>query len=228
MTREARRAALWLASLAAAALALAWAGGGFDALGRAVAERRAGAAREALIAELFAPVLEEEALRERARGLGGAQQQALLFDLAREGLVRLPDAELVARLELLRDVAAGGDERACAMVLVGGPPDAAGGLLDALDEATLRRWLELSRASVLAALRDDPPRPLAADEAERARAALFAAMAPVDAERLAATLPALGALSQAEACALARATLDAAMALPAEERQLVARLFASG
>lgn len=228
MTREARRAALALAALAAAALALAWAGGAFDALGRAVAGRQAAAAREALIAEVFAPVLEEEALRTRARGLGGGQQQALLFDLAREGLARLPDEVLVARLALLHDVAAGADERACAMVLVGGPPDAAGGLLDALDEPDLRRWLELSRESVLAALRDVPPRPLAADEAERARTALFGAMAPADAERLAAALPALGALSQAEACALARATLDAALSLPAEERQLVARLFASG
>jgi hypothetical protein len=228
VTREARRAALALAALAAAVLAIAWAAGWLDALGGSLAQRQAAAARDALIEEVFAPVLETEELRARAEGLGAGQQQALLFDLAREGVARLPDAVLLERLALLRDVATGADERACAMVLLGGAPGAAGDLLDALDEGTLRRWLELSREAVLASLRDEPARPLAPEDAERARKALLGAMAPADAERFVTALQSLAGLSQAEACALARAALGAATSLPPGERELVARLFASG
>jgi hypothetical protein len=225
MTREARRAALGLAALTAAALAIAWATGGLAALERTLAGRQAGAARNAVTEEIFAPVLAHPDFQTRAQGLDAAQQQALLFELARDGLPRLGDETLLGRLALLRDVAVGGDERTCAMVLIGGAPDAAGDVLAGLDEAMLRRWLELSRESVLAALRDDPARGLAVGEAERARAALVGAMTPEDAARFAGPL---GGLSQGEACALARAMLDAAMGLPAEDRQLVARLFAGG
>src|SRR5690606_4964197 len=116
----------------------------------------------------------------------------------------------------------------CAMVLVGGSPAAAGGLVAALDPELLRRWLLLSREAVLASLRDDPPRPLPPDEAEQARAALLDALGPDDAARFEAALESLDRLSQAEACALARATLEAANRLAPEERRRVARLVASG
>lgn len=223
-----RRAAAGLVALALVALCVAWSVGLQERLGRSIERRRADAARAALVDELFAPILELEALRERARGLDGGQQQALLFELARDGLLRLPDQRLVERLALLRDVTAGSDQRACAMVLLGGAPDAAGGLLEALDLATLRRWLELSREAVLASLRDDPPRPLAPADAERALAALVATLPPADAERLRAAPGSLAGLDEREACALARASLEAAMALPATDRQGVARLLASG
>lgn len=225
MTREARRAALGLVALAAAALAIAWVTGGLSALGRALEGRQASATRNAVTEEIFAPVLAHPDFQARAQGLDAAQQQVLLFELARDGLPRLGDEALLGRLALLRDVAVGGDERTCAMVLIGGTPDAAGDVLAGLDEAMLRRWLELSRSSVLATLRDDATRALEPDDAERARAALTAALAPEDAARFESPL---GGLSQAEACALARAMLDAAMGLPAEDRQLVARLFAGG
>jgi hypothetical protein len=211
-----------------AGLAIAWASGGLGALGRLLGERRAGAARAELVDELFGPVLERPELRARAQGLSGAEQQALLFELARDGVARLPDEALLERLALLREVAASGDEATCAMVLVGGPPAAAAELLAALDDGTLRRWLALSRDAVLANLRGDPARPLAPEDAERARAALVGALSPADAERFDAALRAPAGLSRREACALARATLEAAAALPAADRQLVARLFASG
>lgn len=224
----ARRAAAALAALGLAALSAAWSAGLWEGFGRSLERRRADAARAALVDELFAPILAQEAFRARAQGLHAGQQQALLFDLAREGLARLPDERLVERLDLLRDVAAGGDERACAMVLLGGAPDAAGGLLEGLDEATLRRWLELSREAVLASLREDPPRPLAEADAARALEALLATLSPADAERLRAAPGSLAGLGEREACALARAALAAAVALPAADRQLVARLLASG
>jgi len=228
MTREARRAAAALAAVALAGLGIAWAAGWLGALGRALDERQASAAREAIVAEAFAPVLARPEFEARAQGVSDGEQQALLFELAREGLVRLPDETLLERLALLRDVAVHGDERTCALVLVGGTPAAAGDVLASLDEATLRRWLALSREAVLASLRDDPARPLAPEQAERARAALFGALGPDEAERFRAAPGSLAGLSQPEACSLARATLEAASGLPPEDRQLVARLFASG
>jgi len=228
MTREARRAAAALAAVLLAGLGVAWAAGWLGALGRTLDERQASAARDGIVAEVFAPVLARPEFAARAQGASDAEQQALLFELARDGLARLPDATLLERLALLRDVAAHGDERTCAMVLVGGTPAAAEDVLAALDEATLRRWLALSRDAVLATLRDDPARPLAPEEAERARAALVGALEPDDAERFEAALRSLAGLSQSEACALARAALEAASDLPPQDRQLVARLFASG
>lgn len=221
------RAAAALVALLLAALALAWGSGGLARLGRSLDARRAGAARAELTERVFAPVLARPEFLARARGLDAGQQQALLFELARDGLPRLPDEILLERLALLREVAEG-DQRTCAMVLVGGAPAAAQDVLATLDEALLRRWLELSRAAVLATLRDDPARRLGPEEGERARARLLAALPPSDAERLRAALGSLDGLSQREACALARAALDAALGLPAEDRQLVARLFASG
>lgn len=228
MTREARRAAAALAALALAALAIAWAAGWLDALGRGLETRQGDAVREAIVDEVFAPVFADPAFQARAAGMGDAEQQALLFELARDGLARLPDEVLLERLALLRDVARDGDERTCAMVLVGGAPGSAGDLLAALDQATLRRWLALSREAVLATLGDAPSRPLAPDDAERARAALFAALGPEGAARFAAAQRSLAGLTQHEACQLVRATLDAASALPPADRQLVARLFANG
>lgn len=228
MTREASRVAAGLAALALAGLALAWAAGWLGALARGLEARQGSALRDAIVADVFAPVFDDPAFQARAAGMGEAEQQALLFELARDGLVRLPDAILLERLALLRDVVHAGDERTCAMMLVGGAPGAAGDLLAALDEDTLRRWLALSRAAVLATLRDDPARSLAPADAGRAREALFAALGPADAERFDAARRSLAGLSQREACKLARATLDAASSLPASDRQLVARLVASG
>ncbi|HEY8494597.1 MAG TPA: hypothetical protein VIN04_11935 [Myxococcota bacterium] len=228
MSGPARRATLALAALVLAALAVAWAAGWLEALERVLEARRTRAARQAVVAEIFAPVFESPEFQELARGRSDAEQQALLFELARDGLVRLPDELLLERLALLRDVAARADRRTCAMVLVGGSPGAAGDLVAALEPEPLRRWLVLSREAVLAALRDDPPRPLPPDEAERARAALLEALGPEDAARFEAALEALDRLSQEEACALARATLEAANRLPPEERRRVARLVASG
>jgi hypothetical protein len=228
VTREARRAGLALGALALAALAIAWGAGWLDALGRRLGERQESAARDAIVAEVFAPVFEDPAFQARATGMGDPEQQLLLFELARDGLARLPDETLLERLALLRDVAQHGDERTCATVLLGGAPGAADDLLAALDEATLRRWLALSRASVLATLRGDPRRPLAPDDAERARAALFGALGPDDSERFEGALQSLAGLSQRDACDLVRATLGAAAELPPHDRQLVARLFASG
>jgi hypothetical protein len=227
MTREARRAAAGLAAVVVVAIAIAWGSGWLGDLRRSLEARRAGAVQDALVAEIFGPVLERPELRARARGMDARAQQALLFELSRDGVTRLSDETLLERLALLRDVAASANERACAMVLIGGAPDAAGGVLAALDEATLRRWLVLSREAVLAALREEPARPLAPEEAGRARAALLGAMAPADAERFQSALRSLDGLSEHEACTLARATLEAATSLPVEERRLVARLLAS-
>lgn len=223
MTRG--RAALGLAALLVAALAIAWATGALEALERARAARHASATVTAVTEEVFDPVLASPAFQARAEGLAPAQQQALLFELARDGLPRLPDDVLLERLALLREVAERGDERTCAMVMVGGTPDAAGDILATLDADALRRWLLLSRDAVEATLRDEPARRLTPDEAERARAALVATLAPEQAARLAGPL---AELTQRDACALARAALDGAARLPADERQLVARLFAGG
>lgn len=228
MTREARRTAAALAALALGGLAIAWAAGWLGALGRRLEARQGGAVRDAIVAEVFAPVFDDPAFQARAEGMGEAEQQALLFELARDGLPRLPDATLLDRLALLRDVVHGSDERTCATVLVGGAPGAAGDLLAALDEDPLRRWLVLSRAAVLATLREDPVRQLSPADAERARAALLGGLGPADAERFEAVRHSLAGLSQREACALARAILDAAGRLPAHDRQLVARLLAAG
>ena len=228
MNGPARRAALALVALVLAALAVAWAAGWLGALERTLGARRARTARQAVVSEIFAPVFESPDFQELARGRSEAEQQALLFELARDGLVRLPDELLLERLALLREVTASADQRTCAMVLVGGSPGAAGDLVAALEPEPLRRWLVLSREAVLAALRDDPPRPLPPDEAERVRAALLDALGPEDAARFEAALEALDRLSQDEACALARATLEAAKGLPPEQRRRHARLVASG
>jgi hypothetical protein len=228
MTGEARRTVLIAAAVVLAALAVAWGAGWLGAVGRTLEERQDGAVREAIVAESFAPVLEEPALQARAAGASEAEQQALLFELARDGLVRLPDDVLLERLLLLRDVAVNGDERTCALVLVGGTPAAAGDVLASLDEPTLRRWLLLSRDAVLATLRDDPPRPLAPAEVARAGDALLAALGPEDARRFETARRSLAGLSQGDACQLARATLTAASELPPEDRLLVARMFAGG
>jgi hypothetical protein len=172
------------------------------------------------------PVLASPEFQRRIQGLDAEQVRDLSMQLAAQGQLRLSDAQLVRRMQLLGEALEQSEELACGMSLIATSPVQLRQVLNALPDASLREWMELSAAATLATLRESPAHAPDPEQAQRALGTVLAAMTPQDRERVAMAIGNPAQLAVPDACWTARTLYRTAVKLPPDDAALVARVLA--
>ena len=151
----------------------------------------------------------------------GAQQQSLGFELAQRGLARLDRAALSRRAVLLSDLLHAADERTCAAL-----GQARRGTanfrqaFEALGQAAIEEWVDLSVRAIAAELRDTPREAVSQKDIARAQREFARTLSEHSVARLA-KLPGDG-VSDADACWIGRTLYARLAAMPEPYRGILA------
>jgi hypothetical protein len=178
--------------------------------------------------EQMMPVLKSPAFQQRIEGLNQNEINALAFNLADEGLLRLSDEQLVARAQLLSDAISLADEDTCAAQLLGPTPEQVQQLLANLSDQSLVAWSKLSAEAIAASLQGVPLRSPNQAGVEAAFRNILASLAEAEANRLALALRNPAALDTVDACWTAKTIYRSVASLPSAEQALLARVLAVG
>jgi hypothetical protein len=178
------------------------------------------------MSENMAPLIESPDFQRRVEGLSQTEANALAFRLSSEGLLRLPDEQLIARAHLLSEAVSVADGETCAAQLLGPTPEQAQRLLANLSDPSLREWAQISADASVASLRDTPRRVPSQTEIQEAFRRIIATLPEGEAKRLASALGNPTALGPADACWTARTIFRSFASLPTEDQALVARVLA--
>ncbi len=152
----------------------------------------------------------------------GAQQQRLGFELAQRGMARLDRTALSRRAVLLSDLLHAADERTCAAL--GQARRGAANFrqaFEALGQAAIEEWVELSVRAIAAELRDTPREAVSQEDVARAQREFLRTLSDHSVARLA-RVPDDDRVSDADACWIGRTLYTRLAAMPEPYRGILA------
>lgn len=222
----AKAGATVLGSTAAVALAVSYSPLG-SRIAESIAARQQRAKVDRVLSEKLAPMLESSELRARLEGMDSQAAFAVTAELTAEGMLRLPDARLVRRVELLREAIDGSDAALCAAHFTGTSPEGNMQLMANLSDASMEEWATLARDAALAALSQEHDRVVPTDpEAQRAFEAVGALLSEPDGQRLSKALSQPNEIDSETACWSVKTLYGTVLRLEGQERTIAARVLA--
>jgi hypothetical protein len=174
----------------------------------------------------------DAAVGDRIEGLSAPQTEARIEALLVDGLPRLDDETLVARLRLQVQALDAADTATCAAFTlsdlgVARPTDEVSmAFIEGLDDASLTRWVEIQVAALEAAGRASPAARTVTTEADELIAAVTEMVPAADLDSIVA-LTSGASVSDAAACSAGRAIYHGVLALEPDDLAVVARFQVS-